>query len=68
MPIYSYVCKKCGEKFDFLVGVGTGSEVIKCKKCGSKKVERIVARFSVGSGKSRSSSPSSCPSGTCNLK
>lgn len=67
MPIYCYVCKKCGEKFDFLAGVGTGSEEVKCKKCGSRKVKKVWAPFSIGSGK-KSSASSSCPSGTCNLK
>ncbi|OIO74775.1 MAG: hypothetical protein AUJ85_04730 [Elusimicrobia bacterium CG1_02_37_114] len=66
MPIYSYECKDCGEKFDMLVGVGAGKEELKCKKCSSKNIKRIPATFSTGSGSSSSSS-SSCPTGTCNL-
>ncbi|MCK4325964.1 zinc ribbon domain-containing protein [bacterium] len=67
MPIYTYECKDCGEKFDFLVGVVASKEEPKCKKCGSKNIERTLASFSVrvsGSSSSTSSGPS-CPTGTC---
>ncbi len=64
MPIYSYECKDCGEKFDMLVGVGTGGEELKCKKCNSKRVQKVPTTFSftINGGSS-----GSCPTGTCNL-
>ena len=67
MPIYTYECKDCGEKFDFLVGVVASKEEPKCKKCGSRSIEKIFAPFSVGAsgGSSSSSSGPSCPTGTC---
>lgn len=64
MPIYSYLCKDCDEKFDLLVGVTAEKEELKCKKCGSKKIVREISGFSVGKS---SSSDSSCPTGTCPL-
>ena len=62
MPIYTYICKDCGEKFDLLIGVTSKKTELKCKKCGSKKIEKTLSSFSVGNS---GSSGSSCPSGTC---
>ena len=66
MPIYTYVCKACGEKFDLLIGVTSEKVELKCKKCGSKNIQNILSAFSVGNsdGKSSSSGPN-CPTGTC---
>ena len=66
MPIYTYVCEDCGEKFDCLVGVGKDDKELKCKKCGSKNIEQTIASFNVGSS-DISSSGSTCPTGTCGL-
>ena len=63
MPIYTYKCKKCGETFDFLSGVGKGSEVPVCPKCKSRIVAKMFAPFRVKIGSSINSS--SCPTGTC---
>ncbi len=67
MPIYSYVCKDCGNKFDLLVGVTAEREELKCKKCGSEKIDREISGFSVGKPSS-SGSDSSCPIGTCPMR
>ncbi|MEW6686534.1 MAG: FmdB family zinc ribbon protein [Candidatus Edwardsbacteria bacterium] len=66
MPIYAYICKGCGEKFDLLVGVTSEKVELKCKRCGSESIERTLSHFSVGKseGKTSSSGPS-CPTGTC---
>ena len=66
MPIYTYVCKDCGEKFDLLIGVTSEKTELKCKKCNSRKIDKILSSFSVGSSKGKpSSSGPSCPTGTC---
>ena len=68
MPIYTYICKDCREKFDLLVGVTSEKVELKCKKCNSKNIEKTIGSFSVGSPSGKSgSSGSSCPTGTCNL-
>ena len=64
MPIYTFACKDCGEKFDLLVGVTAEKEELKCKKCGSKNIAKEISGFSVGKSSSFSSD-SSCPTGTC---
>ena len=68
MPIYTYVCKDCGEKADLLIGVTSEKTELTCKKCGSKNIERLLSSFSVGSpGTKSGSAGSSCPTGTCPL-
>ena len=66
MPIYTYVCKDCSEKFDLLVGVTSKKTELKCKKCSSRNIEKTLGSFSVGnSGGKSSSAGSSCSTGTC---
>ena len=65
MPIYTYICQDCGEKFDLLVGVTMEKEELKCKKCNSRKIQKTFSTFSMG--KSGFSDSGSCPTGTCSL-
>ena len=68
MPVYTYVCKDCGNKFDLLIGVTSEKTELKCKKCGSKNIEKTIGLFTVGSSSDKtSSSGPTCPTGTCNL-
>ena len=53
MPIYEYRCKECGAKFSRLQKIGASAEGVKCPKCQSEKVERLLSSFA-----STSSSPS----------
>jgi len=66
MPVYTYVCKDCGWKFDLLIGVTSEKIEFKCAKCGAKNIKRTFSSFAVGGydNKSSSSGPS-CPTGTC---
>jgi putative FmdB family regulatory protein len=76
MPIYSYKCTKCGNRFERLEGVIIEEEELKCTKCGSRKVNREFSPFSVGKSSSKiDSSPSGpppscpgCPSGSCGFR
>lgn len=65
MPVYTYICKDCGEKFDLLMGVTSEKPELKCKKCNSENIERLLSAFSVGGSRDESSSGPSCPTGTC---
>ena len=53
MPLYEYVCPKCGYAFEVLVGLSSADLPQRCPDCGhdqaTKKVSRIAAH-SVGSG------------------
>jgi putative FmdB family regulatory protein len=70
MPIYTYICKNCSERFDLLIGVTAEKTELKCKKCNSRNIEKTFAAFSMGKSSSKSSSSdlSSCPTGTCSLE
>ena len=67
MPVYEYVCKKCGKEFEELVR--SSSEKINCPKCSSAKVSKKMSVFAhKSSGKFHSSAGNgchSCSSGTC---
>ncbi|MCK4859500.1 MAG: hypothetical protein KAS87_02960 [Candidatus Omnitrophica bacterium] len=66
MPVYSYICKDCGGKFDLLIGITSEKVELKCKKCNSKNIEKTLGAFNMGgSGSKFNSSGSSCPTGTC---
>ncbi len=67
MPVFTYICKDCGKKFDLLIGVTAEKPELKCQKCGSKNIEKALASFGIGSSSSGSSSAPSCPTGTCPL-
>ena len=68
MPLYSYVCRDCGEKFDLLVGVTAQQEELKCKKCNSRNINKLIGSFNLGGGSLKSSGfDPSCPTGTCPL-
>lgn len=47
MPIYEYICSRCGHRFEALV---FGTKVPDCPRCGSSKLEKLFSAFAVGSG------------------
>lgn len=76
MPIYEFVCSKCGQEFEELI-LGSEEKVI-CPKCGSNQVTKLMSacKFKtggpivMGSGTSNSSGGSSsgcagCSGGNC---
>ena len=65
MPIFVYECKKCGEKFELLMGVTAEKPKMLCPKCQSKKIIKLLSTSNISMGKS--SSGGSCSSGCCSL-
>lgn len=50
MPIFEYLCKECGKRFEAIV---YGGKRPKCPKCQGSKLERQLSVFAVaGSSKS----------------
>ncbi len=49
MPLYSYKCKDCGGKFDCLVFSEKDKLEVKCNKCESKNIEKLLSTFGLGS-------------------
>jgi putative FmdB family regulatory protein len=66
MPIYEFRCLGCGHVFEFLK-LKKEAEEMKCPKCNSEEVERVLSTVNVAksvSGKT-SSTVKSCGGGTC---
>lgn len=68
MPIFEYVCKKCGHQFEQLV-FSSDELVSACPKCGDNSVEKLmsVASFrghGIATGSGGFTPPSCKPSGT----
>ncbi|HUU37699.1 MAG TPA: zinc ribbon domain-containing protein [Candidatus Desulfaltia sp.] len=62
MPIYEFVCQKCGHHFEALVRLG-GEEGVSCPECRSSAVQKLFSSFGIGGGGSRlKTASSSCPS------
>lgn len=72
MPIYEYVCKKCGHGYELLVRSDT---VIACPECGSKQAEKQFSVFAAASGGGDDAPPcfgdgcdlGKCGSGRCGI-
>ncbi|MDT8070164.1 MAG: zinc ribbon domain-containing protein [Terriglobia bacterium] len=46
MPLYDYVCKECHKTFEIALTLAEHEKgIVRCPKCGSKKVEQEPAVF-----------------------
>jgi putative FmdB family regulatory protein len=65
VPIYEYRCTDCESSFSRLQKIGAGNDGVKCPKCGSEVVERLLSSFASTSGSPDVACPSasSCSSG-----
>ncbi len=41
MPIYEFLCERCGVRFEELVGAGTETAV--CRSCGAERTHRVYS-------------------------
>ena len=62
MPLYEFVCRKCGSEFEALLK--NSSEEVVCVNCGEGHPERKLSRFSPG--RSGSGRQASCCGGADN--
>jgi putative FmdB family regulatory protein len=62
MPIFEYLCRDCGGKFEAIVIAAKSAAT--CKDCGSKRVDQLLSVFSVappsGSTAAAESGPCAC--------
>jgi len=72
MPIYEFKCSKCNELMELLVMNNDESIELKCKKCGSFRLERVMSssNYAVGENKNSPkqngcSTTRTCSSGSC---
>ncbi len=53
MPIYEYVCQKCGHEFERIVSFSENGKAFQCPACGAEQVQRKMGRPAIhfkGSG------------------
>ena len=64
MPIFEYLCKGCGKRFEVLI---RGSEKPQCPKCSSTRLEQQLSAFAVATdhGNGGSTQAASEPSPGC---
>lgn len=48
MPIFEFICKKCGQCFEKLVFASDEEKALPCPSCGDLKTERLMSSFSCG--------------------
>ncbi len=67
MPLFEYVCVRCGDRFELLVrsGHGAADGEPACPKCGYERVQKQLSGFAVRgvatAGSSRSDAASCSP-------
>jgi len=62
MPIYEYLCRQCGHKFEAIV---QGDKSPVCPSCQNERLEKQFSAFAVGSTGDWSAASSSAPCGSC---
>ena len=69
MPIYEFKCLGCSQVFELLKLKKDDEKAgMKCPKCGSEEVERVLSSVSLitsGGGKKSKQTVKNCGSGSC---
>ncbi len=69
MPIYEYVCKDCGNRFETMRSMKDADAPITCLQCEGVHTSRLLSLFAAHSGgrvvAGGDSSCSSCASSSC---
>lgn len=65
MPLFEYVCSKCGTEFEKIVRSRTSA--VECVSCSSAKVERQLSVFAVATGGTDSAAGPAEFCGTCGI-
>lgn len=69
MPIYEYVCRDCGQKYDKFIRFTAEEVKLKCPHCGSEQGDKTFSAFSArgiggpATGAGASSAPACGPIG-----
>ena len=50
MPIYEYLCKNCGLRFELMRSFKDADSPISCKACNSNQIQRTLSVFYAQSG------------------
>jgi len=60
MPIYEFECRKCGARFEELLGMTQDTSEIRCPKCNASDPKRLMSMFG---SRANSASGASCGPG-----
>jgi putative FmdB family regulatory protein len=63
MPIYEFICLKCGHEFEKLVRKSSDNNEIQCPECHSENLEEKVSSFASVSTNGTSGVSNCTPSG-----
>ncbi len=66
MPIYEYICKECGHKFDLLVASERYANSQHCPHCASDRLEKQFSTFATSSSAATKAGPACGNSGCGN--
>lgn len=63
---YDFRCQKCGEVQEIELSMSYDKyNTLKCKKCGEKKLEKLISAPNIVGGSRGFSQGATCPTGTC---
>ena len=48
MPLYEYLCRGCGERFEVLQRLGASGDAVPCPSCGEERPQRVLSTFAAG--------------------
>jgi putative FmdB family regulatory protein len=62
MPLYEYLCRDCGHRFEVLQRMGEGADGLLCPRCGAGE---LAKQFSTFAGSAGASTGASAPAAAC---
>ncbi len=65
MPIYEFVCKKCGRRLEQLCKMGESGEELVCPHCRNRGLNRKVSSFAAPGVKGGQDKCTTCSGGNC---
>ena len=63
MPIFEYVCRNCGKRFERLVLSPGRARKVRCPHCDSSAVDKAISRFGTSGSRTGGSAVRCAPSG-----
>lgn len=65
MPLFEYLCVRCGNRFEQLVRTQQPTPEIVCPRCKSGPVQKQMSGFAVAGGASRSATAAASSAPAC---
>lgn len=68
MPVYEYLCKNCGERFEELILTPSDEKGMVCPHCKSSRIKREMSSFGIASSEAGISSSDTSACASCKSK